>query len=75
MLHLGKGKPYFDGSLTFEVGFGKEPLLKEKAQYNGPPSAAFDNANIYFFKQATLMRRSTVPNLPVQLVFTGSGIV
>ncbi len=32
--------------------------------------AAFDSANmIYFFKLVTLMRRSTVLSLPLQLVF------
>ena len=38
-------------------------------------SAAFEIENsIYFFftKQATLMRRSTVPSLPIQLVFPGT---
>jgi hypothetical protein len=51
-------------------------------QYSWPPctnlfrSAAFDIANIiYFFtKQATLMRRSTVLNLPLQLVFPAIAI-
>ncbi len=54
----------------------RESLLKGKDQYRWPPctnlfrSAPFDNANVYFFtKQATLMRRSTVFNLPLQLVF------
>ncbi len=59
------------------VAFNREPLLKGKAQYNWPPctnyfqSAAFDNANIFYFfvKQATLVRRSTVhePFLPVRV--------
>ncbi len=42
----------------------REPLLKGKPQYS------FDNFTIiYFFtQQATLMRRSTVMSLPVQLV-------
>ncbi len=60
-------------------GPSREPLLNGKDQYGWPPwtntfrSAAFDYAkNIYFFtKQATLMRRSTVLSLPVQLVFPG----
>jgi hypothetical protein len=55
----------------------RETLLKGKVQYSWPPyttyfrSAAFDVANItYFFtKQASLMRRSTLLSLPLQLVF------
>ncbi len=55
------------------------PCWNGKAQYSWPPSpdklrsAAFDNANIvYFFtKQATIMRRSTVLSLPLQIVFPG----
>jgi len=41
---------------SINVGLNREPLLKEKAQYNWPPctnlfgSAAFDIANIFFYK-------------------------
>jgi len=40
-------------------------------------SAAFDKRNIINFvtKQAPLMRRSTIVNLPLQLVFPGSFII
>jgi len=33
------------------------------------------NVNLQFTKQATLMRRSTVPSLPPQLVFPGLSIL
>ncbi len=58
------------------MGPSREPLLKGKAQYSSPPctsSAPFDNTNIihFFTKQATLLRRSIVLSLPLQLVFPG----
>ncbi len=64
-------------SLFVLVPQSREPLLKRKDQYIRPPctnkfrSAAFENGNniYYFTKQATLMRRSTVPSLPLQLEF------
>jgi hypothetical protein len=55
----------------------REPLLKWKAQNNWPScanrfrSAAFGSTNFIYFikKQATLVRRSTILSLPLQLVF------
>ena len=49
-------------------------LTKGKALYSWPP-CTFDTANIiYFFTNlATLVRRSTVLSLPLQLVFPGLG--
>ncbi len=61
----------------------REALLKGKAQYGWPPwtnlirSAAFyvENITCPFTKQATLIRRSTVMSLPLQLGLPGSPLV
>ncbi len=63
----------------FLVDQGREPLLKGTAQYSWPlctnqcRSQPFHIENIVylFTKQATLMRRSIVLRLPLQLVFPG----
>jgi hypothetical protein len=55
----------------------REPLLKGKAKYSLPPcNSKFRSAPfllkivlVFFTKQRTLMRRSTVLSLPLQLVF------
>jgi len=58
----------------------REVSLKGKAQYGWPPSTnqfktvpfCTENIiNLFYIKQATLIRRSIVPSLPPQLVFPG----
>jgi hypothetical protein len=64
----------------------REVLLLERLdsyqhQYSLPPctnkfrSAPSYIENIFFIKQPTLMRRSTVLSLPPQLVFLGRGVI
>jgi hypothetical protein len=60
----------------------REVLLKGKTQYSWPPCtslfrwAPFKLKIMFMFltKQATLMRRSTVQSLPLQLVFPGRSL-
>ncbi len=64
------------------TNISREPLSKAKAQYSWPScivqlrSVPFENANIlyYFTKPSSLMRRSTVVSLPLQLVFRAISI-
>ncbi len=59
----------------------REVLLKGKAQYSWPPctnqfrSQPFhiENISYFFTKQTTLMRRSIVLSLPLQLMFPDQG--
>jgi hypothetical protein len=65
---------------SYDMPSAREPLLKGKAQYSWPPcnnrfmSAPFIFQILFTFftKQPTLMRRSTVLRLPLQLGFPAS---
>ncbi len=71
------GPGVFSFFLLFKSFCNKLPLQKKKAEYTWPScfkqlrSVTFDIAIIicFFTKQATLMSRSTVPSLPLRLVF------